>query len=74
MILGALIGNPLSHISHLSGSHASLAHAIDYNAMKKVIWLAKKFIYRHVAVGHIAIPDSQLNYVAITISNLVMCP
>ena len=29
--------NPLSRISHLSGSHASQTHAIDYNAIAKEI-------------------------------------
>ena len=39
--------NPLSRISHSSGSHASLMHTIDYNAIaKEIIWLAKKFNYR----------------------------
>ena len=35
--------NPLSRISHLSGSHASLTHAIAYNPIAKR--LAKKFKY-----------------------------
>ena len=38
--------NPLSRISHLSGSHASLTHAIAYNPIaKELIRLAKKFKY-----------------------------
>ena len=38
--------NPLSRISHLSGSHASQTHTIDYNAIaKEIIRLAKKFNY-----------------------------
>ena len=38
--------NPLSRISHLSGSHASLMHAIAYNPIaKELIRLAKKFKY-----------------------------
>ena len=37
----------LSRTSHLSGSHASYTHAIDYNPIvKELIWLAKKFNYR----------------------------
>ena len=44
----AVIVSPaLSRISHLSGSHVSLTHAIDYNAIaKEIIRLAKKFKYR----------------------------
>ena len=38
--------NPLSRISHFSGSHASLMHAIAYNPIaKELIRLATKFKY-----------------------------
>ena len=38
--------NPSSRISHLSGSHPSLTHAIDHNPIvKELIRLAKKFNY-----------------------------